>query len=74
MSVLIELQKRLVPFAEAKRMFEEERGVGVREDWHAFLAFWAGVAHDAAEAFVHESKRRKSEFEIARAEAQRDYP
>ncbi len=72
MSVLVDLQKRLIPFDSAKRLYEVQHQVAVypgAQCWHDFLQWWGNAAMDAAEAFVDQSKRRPVEFNMAKEAA-----
>ncbi len=72
MSVLVDLQKRLIPFDSAKRLYEVQHQVAVHpgaQCWHDFNQWWASAAMDAAEAFVDQSKRRRVEFNMAKEAA-----
>lgn len=72
MSVLVDLQKRLIPFDSAKRLYEVQNQCAVHPGapcWHDFLDWWGKAAMDAAEAFVDQSKRRRVEFNMAKEAA-----
>ena len=70
MSLHREIHRRVpVPFDYAKRQFETETQRAVGDDWPAFLAYWAGLNYDAAEAFVNVAGSRAEAFRVARDSA-----
>lgn len=66
MNLHAELQKRLIPFADAQRLYEKAHHASALDHWPAFLRWWAERSYDAAEAFADVAANRKELFKAAK--------